>query len=81
MKQERTFKSVLITASLLSLFAFAFVNFRSNSTLSQSYSSLKMTQNQVEREEAGEASKIAVPDVSVLGRVWGIAQRFLEKAN
>lgn len=81
MKRKHTFKSVLITASLLSFFAFAFVNLRANATLDQPFSKIERVQNQVESEEAGESRKIPVPDVTVLGRLWEIAQRFLEKAN
>jgi len=81
MKRSLTFKSLLITASLLSVFAFAFVNFRTNKTLAQPFSKIEMAQNQVEGEDGSEAREIPVPDVSVLGRVWEIAQRFLNKAN
>jgi len=79
MKQSPAFKSLLIIASLLSVFAFAFVNFRTNSTLAQPFSKIELAQNQVESEN--ESSKIPVPDVSVLGRVWELAQRLLDKAN
>gem|GEM_PF-913464 len=81
MKREHTFKTLLVTASLLSLFAFAFVNLRTNSTLTQPFSKIEIAQNQVEDEAAGGSDKIPVPDVSVLGRVWEIAQRFLDRAN
>ncbi len=81
MKQEHTFKSLLVTASILSLFAFAFVNFRTNSTSVQPFSTIELAQNQVESEDESESTKIPVPDVSVLGRVWELAQRLLDKAN
>ena len=81
MKRNLTFKSILLTASFLSLLAFAFVNLRVNSTLARPFSNLEMAQSQVESEDATASRKISVPDVSVLGRVWEIAQRFLSKAN
>ncbi|MDO8365273.1 MAG: hypothetical protein Q7T20_00660 [Saprospiraceae bacterium] len=81
MKRSLTFKSVLATTSLVSLFAFAFVNIRADSTLTPVYSKMEMTQNQVETEEDADSRKIPVPDVSVIGRVWDIAQRLLDKAN
>lgn len=81
MKRELTFKSIFITASFLSLLAFAFVNLQTNSTLTHPFSKIEMEQNHVESEDAGESRDIQVPDVTVLGRVWEIAQRFLEKAN
>ena len=81
MKRENTFKTLLLTASLLSLFAFAFVNLRTNAMSAQPFSEIEMVQNQVESDEASESDKLPVPDVSVLGRVWEIAQRFLNKTN
>jgi hypothetical protein len=81
MKREFTFKSLLITASFLSLFAFAFVNLRSNAVGTQSLSNLGTISAQVESEEAEESQKMSVPDVTVLGRLWEIAQRFLERTN
>ncbi|MFN0034457.1 MAG: hypothetical protein ACKVUS_05270 [Saprospiraceae bacterium] len=81
MKRKHTFKSLLITASLLSLFAFAFVNLHANSALKGSVSKIERTQHEVESEEAGETREIPVPDVTVLGRLWEIAQRLLDRAN
>ncbi len=81
MKRENTFKTLLLTASLLSFFAFAFVNLRTNAMSAQSFSKIEMAQNQVEGDDVDESDKLPVPDVSVLGRVWEIAQRFLDKAN
>ncbi|HLP96775.1 MAG TPA: hypothetical protein VK168_22190 [Saprospiraceae bacterium] len=81
MKRTLTFKSILVTASLLSLCAFAFVNMRSNSSASSSLPSLSIAPRQVETEEAEENRDLSVPDVSVLGRVYGIAKRLMDKAN
>ena len=81
MKQKFTFKSLLLTASVISFFAFAFVNLRTNASLIPPFSTIEMSQNQVESEETAESNKIPVPDVSVLGRIWGIAERLLSKAN
>lgn len=81
MKREQTIKSILVTASFLSLFAFAFVNIQANSTAVQPFSKIEMVQNQVESEDNHESGKLSVPDLSVLGRVWEIAQRFLGANN
>lgn len=81
MKRSLTFKSLLITASLISLFAFAFVNLRPNSMVAQSFSKIETVQNRVESKEASDSREIPVPNVSVLGRVWEIAQRFLDRSN
>ena len=74
MKRSITFKSILIGATVFSLFAFSFVNFRTNATDSQSFAKVELSQNQLDSEEAAESRKIAMPDLSVLGRVWEIAQ-------
>ncbi|MBN8676899.1 MAG: hypothetical protein J0M29_01660 [Chitinophagales bacterium] len=81
MKRTITFKTILVAASLLSLCAFAFVNMRSNTALSSSLPSLSIAPNQVESEEAEENRDLSVPDVTVLGRVYGIAKRLMDKAN
>ena len=81
MKREITFKNVLITASFLSLLAFAFVNLSAHSNVTQSFSKVEISHNQVEAEETGESREIKVPNVSVLGRLWDIAQRLMDRAN
>ncbi|MFN0215343.1 MAG: hypothetical protein ACKVT2_13890 [Saprospiraceae bacterium] len=81
MKQSPTFKSLLIVASLLSLFAFTYVNLRANNISGKPYSTIEMAQTQVEDEDASESGKISVPNMSVLGRVWELAQRLLDRAN
>jgi len=77
MKREHSLKSLLVIASFLSLFAFAFVNIKANSTLAQPFSKIEIGQNQVESEDANKSGKLSVPDLSVLGRIWEIAHRFL----
>jgi hypothetical protein len=81
MKREQTFKSILVIASFLSLFAFAFVNIKASTSLTQSFSKIELSQNQVESEDTDENRSVSVPDLSVLGRVWEIAHRFLGARN
>lgn len=81
MKREITFKSALITASFLSLLAFAFVNLKTNANWSRPFSKIELTQNKVESEDAAETREIPVPNVSVLGRLWDIAQRLMDRAH
>ena len=81
MKRNNTLKSLFLAASFLSLFAFAFVNLRANTSIAQSFSGIEMVQGQVDSEEVTDADKLPVPDVSVLSRVWEIAQRLLDRAN
>jgi len=81
MKQARTFKSILVIVSFLSLLAFMFVNLHANSSLKHPFSTSIMPQNELQSEETADSGKIPVADLSVLGRVWEIAQRLLDKAN
>lgn len=81
MKREITFKSILIATSFLSLSAFAFVNFRTNAPLDRPYSAMEMPESKVETDETVESRDLPVPDVSVLGRLWDIAQHLMDRAN
>lgn len=81
MKREITFKTILLTASFLSLLAFAFVNIQANSAAAQPFSKIEITQSQVQGEDGSESNEIPVPNVTVLGRVWEIAQRLLDKTH
>lgn len=76
MKRKITLKSLLISSSIVSLFAFGFVNFQSNSALVKPLSALGMNPSQVESDN-GESHEIPVPDVTVLGRILEIAQGLL----
>jgi hypothetical protein len=80
MKRNLTFKSILITACLFSVFAFIFVNLKADTSLSRHFSEIKMVRTQVE-SEAGTSDRLQVPNVSVLGRLWEIGQRFLDRTN
>jgi hypothetical protein len=81
MKRTTTFKTILLCSSIFSICAFAFVNLRSNAGISSPLSSLSIAQGQLESEEAEESREISVPDVSVIGRVYGIAKRLLDRSN
>lgn len=81
MKRNNTLKSLFLAASFLSLFAFAFVNLRANTSITHAFSGIEMGQGQVDSEEVTDADKLPVPDVSVLSRVWEIAQRLLDRTN
>lgn len=81
MKREITFKTILITASFLSLLAFAFVNIQTNSVSAQPFSKIELAQEQVQSEAESQNNEIPVPNVTVLGRVWEIAQHLLDKTR
>lgn len=80
MKQKPTFKSILLVASLFSLSAFIFVNWNSNSSLSQIENKAKIVQTQLEDNDEDQ-SNVPVPDVTVLGRLWDMAQKIILKKN
>lgn len=82
MKRTYTLKTILVCASLLSLSAFAFVNLSTNNTsLTQPFPTFSSTQNKVEEEAVEESRELPVPNVTVLGRVYGIARKILDKTN
>jgi hypothetical protein len=81
MKREITFKTILLTASFLSLLAFAFVNIQTNSVSALPFSKSEIVQNQVQSEAESQNNEIPVPNVTVLGRVWEIAQRLLDRSR
>lgn len=81
MKRKLTFKSLFLSAAVCSFLAFAFVNIKAQSAPAQSFTKIELAQSQVEAEDAAESREIKVPNVSVLGRLWDIAQRLMDRAN
>jgi hypothetical protein len=81
MKRTATFKTILVCASLLSLSAFAFVNLSTHTAITHPFSQLSATQAKLDESEMEESRELSVPDVNVIGRVYGIAKRLLDKAN
>jgi hypothetical protein len=82
MKREITFKSLLLSATLLSLLAFTFVNAQSNGCSNGAFAPMGFAKSTVEDKEAcDEARDMNVPDVTVLGRLWDIAHRLLDKTR
>lgn len=82
MKRSFTFKSVLIGASLVSLAAFAFVNLSVNSSTIPPFSGISAVASDKYNEEGIEETReIKVPDVTVLGRVYGIVKKTLGKTH
>lgn len=82
MKREITFKSLFLSAALLSLLAFTFVNVRSNDCANNSFVSFGIAQSNIEdRETCDDTRDMQMPDVTVLGRLWDIAQRLMEKTR
>ena len=79
MKQKPTFKAVLFTASIFSLFAFVFVNVHANVHLNKGEFKTEFIKPQVEEEN--NEREMGVPAITVLGRVWEIAHKLIEKRN
>lgn len=78
MKQKPTFKSLLISASIFSFFAFVFVNVHSSFNMQNNALNETFVQAQLTEDEDTADKKLAVPDVSILGRLWEITQKLLE---
>lgn len=78
MKQKPTFKSLLLIASIFSLFAFVFVNVHSSFGVKKQALNTEFVATQMEEEE-DSGREIAVPDITVLGRLWDIAQKLIER--
>lgn len=81
MKQKPTFKSILLVASLFSLFAFAFVNVHAGLSVGRSFVQPELVQTQLSEDEQAEEREVAVPDVTILGRLWEISQKILDRKN
>lgn len=81
MKQKPTFKSILLVASLFSLFAFAFVNLHAGFSVGRSINQPELVQTQLAEEDDATEREVAVPDVTILGRLWEISQRILDRKN
>jgi hypothetical protein len=83
MKKEFLPKQLLFVAAIVSLLAFAFVNLHANGTKSAVAQRAGLAQTKVEepKERDQEIAEIKMPNLTLLGRVWEIAQRLLEKTN
>jgi hypothetical protein len=83
MKKELLPKQLLFAAAIASLLAFISVNLHASCAKAQVVERAGLVQAKVEqtREQEQEMAEIKVPNLTVLGRVWEIAQRLLEKTN
>ncbi len=80
MKQKRTLKSLLVIASIFSLFAFLFVNIDAN-FCSKGKCSVKSELVQTQLEDDAEEGKVTVPDFTMLGRLWDVAHKLIDRKN
>ena len=78
MKQKPTFKTLLVVASIFSLFAFVFVNIHSSFVVQKPMLNTTFVQSQIEEDEES-GGKITVPDVTILGRLLDIAQKLVDR--
>jgi len=81
MKRKQTLRSLIVVATLISAVAFTFVNVQTGDNLDQQLQAINFKQEQVESDNMSESRKLIVPNVTVLGRLWEIAQRYLDKSN
>lgn len=81
MKRKLLPKSLFLAFAVFSLSAFAFVNLHANLTLPQQSCSQTLVEQPQVQECDEETSKTPLPDVTVLGRVLELAQKFLPVAN
>jgi hypothetical protein len=78
MKRKSLPKSLFVLAAVFSLTAFLFVNVHANLTIPQQIcTQTTLDQPQVQECEEAENQEVKIPDISVLGRVIDLAQRFL----
>ena len=71
---------MLVVASIFSLFAFVYVNAQSNFGIQKPSLQTTFVQTEIVEDEENER-EIAVPDVTVLGRLWEIAQKLIDRKN
>lgn len=82
MKRNSLPKSFFLIAVVFSLTAFIFVNVHANLTIPQQVcTQTKMEQAQVKDCEDTDTQEMKIPDVTVLGRILELAQKFLPVAN
>lgn len=81
MKRKSLPKSLFLIATVFSLTAFLFVNVHANLTIPhQVCTQSNMEQPQVKDCDDTESQDVKIPDVTVLGRVVELAQKFLPVA-
>ena len=82
MKRKSLPKSLFLIAAVFSLTAFIFVNVHANLTVvQQGCTQTKMEQPQVKECDDTEDQDVKIPDVTVLSRLFELAQKFLPVAN
>lgn len=82
MKRKSLPKSLFLITTVFSLTAFIFVNVHANLTIpQQACTQMEMGQPQVKECDETEEQDVQIPDVTVLGRVLELAQKFLPVAN
>ena len=81
MKQIPLPKFFLLAVAAFSLAAFLFVNLHAGLCNSNTPSNQTLTQPKVENAEEPESYDLPLPDVTVLGRLVDLAQRFIPTAH
>lgn len=82
MKQHSLPKSLFLIAAIFSLTAFVFVNVHANLTSEKKECAAAIVeQPQVKECDETEDRDVPIPDITVLGRMLELAQKFLPVAN
>lgn len=81
MKQKPTFKSLLVVASIFSLSAFAIVNLHATLGVDKPVINAGFVPTHIEEDEDDNERVMTVPDVTILGRLWEIAQKLIDQKN
>ena len=77
MKRKQLPKSLFFLIAVFSLSSFLFVNVHANISNAGLCCETKLEQPKIEESENGKSTEIPVPDVTVLGRLLELAQKFI----
>ena len=81
MKRKQLPKSLFLLIAVFSVSSFLFVNVHASNAKSDLCCAAKLEQPKMEESENGKSREIAVPDVTVLGRLLELAQKFIDIAR
>ncbi|MCB0529939.1 MAG: hypothetical protein H6565_06455 [Lewinellaceae bacterium] len=81
MNRKQLPKSFFLLIAVFSLFSFLFVNLHSGFAKSQVCPNVKIEQAKMEDSDDSKATNIPIPDITVIERLWRLAQKVVETAS
>ncbi|MBK7936948.1 MAG: hypothetical protein IPJ82_07540 [Lewinellaceae bacterium] len=81
MKRKQLPKSLFLLIAVFSISSFLFVNVHANVANAGLCCATKLEQPKMEESENGKARELPVPDMTVLGRLLELAQKFIDVAS